>query len=336
MDIMSSNYVPMSIGVHKKTQSFKSIRSNFTSEFDSFAKKQVQLKEKDLVQKLKEIVAEKFKDRASFIHKGEDGQIFKIDDFLVFKVEHGKAPVVEKIYFNQDTKFDGLKTYYGATLAKSGNVEILRNASADKKAIPAGLVGEFANQSEKIQYYNEVYLQKYSSLPQSAYDNITADFKELNAISEEGKFFTFDTINPNNFIAVEDKIFIVDKLDKTSQKEGNTTAKMINVFINSLSHDTKAEFDVLSVGSRRNIFKKCIIAGEKADLPYGRSTQERQDLNDALQLCDIQENFSEIQRTLMDYKRKYPDMQERTNKISEYLDELTMEDNIFNTAHFFE
>lgn len=322
--------------VAQKHQSFHGLRSSFTEEFDTFVKKPITSDNKTLVQKLQDVIAEKLADKKSFIHCGENGMVIKIDEYWVFKVEHGKIPKIENITLHHNPKLESLKTYYGEAVAKSGNIEILRNASGEKKAIPAGLMGTFGSESEKIKYYNDVYLKKYSSLPQKAFDDVAADFKSLNEINENGHFYSFDTINPNNFIAVNDKIMIVDKLDKTTQRDSNTTAKMINVFINSMSHDTKAEFDLMAMGGRRNLLKKCLIAGEKAELPYGRTPEEREYLNDALRLCDIQENFSDIQRTMMEYRRKYTNLEERADKISQYIDDLTNPDNFFNTAHFFE
>ena len=55
-----------------------------------------------------------------------------------------------------------------------------------------------------------------------------------------------------------------------------------------------------------------------------------------MRLCNFEEPFSEIQRTLTDYRRKYPDMNVRLSKIKDYLDEFGVEDTRFNSYSFYE
>ena len=103
---------------------------------------------------------------------------------------------------------------------------------------------------------------------------------------------------------------------------------MVKVFLTSFDRNTPAEFDVLSVGSRRILLKKIILAGEKHELDFGSSMPEVKELNEALRLSDIQEPWSEIRHNLINIRRRCPDITERLKKVEEYLEEL--EDTSYN------
>ena len=105
------------------------------------------------------------------------------------------------------------------------------------------------------------------------------------------------------------------------------------MFINSYDVSQTAEFDYLAVQRRKDLIKKLILASEKSELPYYCDFNDRGELNLAMHLCDCPEGFSHIQRTLTDYRKKYPDINVRLQKISEFLDEYNKPD--FDTISFY-
>lgn len=102
----------------------------------------------------------------------------------------------------------------------------------------------------------------------------------------------------------------------------------MKVFLTSFDRNTKAEFDVLAVGARRSLLRKIVLAGEKQELNFGSSVAEREELNEALRLCDIQTPWREVQADLCNLRRRYPNIEERLKKVNEYIDEL--EDSGYN------
>lgn len=307
--------------------------NNFSQTIDTFIKKESisEKEEKNLItyftDKLNEWIS------GGIFGSGEHNTIYRIEDGkYLLKVPRNAKPNIDKITIEQNETAKSLKTYRGHTVANFGNVSILKNAGRDKDLIPAGYAGTSNNMHEMIKYYNEVYLPKFSSLPQSSFDDVAADFAMLNKSN-----YTFDTINPNNFQARSDgKIVVLDDLEKSGEYKPNSLSKLFRVFTNSITHDVQAEYDLLAVGNRRNLFKKIILASEKNELPYGSSMSDREELNLAMRLCNFEEPFSEVQRTLTDYRRKYPDINTRLLKINEYIDELGMIDTRFNTCAFYE
>lgn len=306
---------------------------NFSQSFDTFIKKEIisEKEEKNLINYFAEKVGEWINN--GIFGSGEHNLIYKIEDGkYLLKLPHNAKPNINKITVEQNEIAKNLKTYRGFTIANFGNVGILKNAGKDKDLIPAGFAGKSNNMQEMIKYYNEVYLPRFSSLPQSSYDDVAADFAVLNKTN-----YTFDTINPNNFQARSDgKIVVLDDLEKTSEYRANSLSKMFRVFTNSLTHDIQASFDTMAVGNRRNLFKKIILASEKNELPFGASSADREELNLAMRLCNYDEPFSEVQRTLVEYRRKFPDMNTRLSKINEYIDELGVIDMRFNSFAFYE
>lgn len=307
--------------------------NNFSQSFDTFIKKEniSEKEEKNLVNYFAEKIGEWISN--GVFGSGEHNLIYKIEEGkYLLKLPRNAKPNIDKIVIEQNEIGKNLKTYKGHTVANIGNIRILQNAGKDSKLIPAGCPKSHANIQEMMRYYNEVYLPKFSSLPQSSFDDVAADFSALNKSN-----YTFDTINPNNFqVGSDGKIVVLDDLEKTSEYKANSLSKMFRVFTNSLTHDTQASFDILAVGNRRNLFKKIILAAEKNELPYGSSMNDREELNLAMRLCNFEEPFSEIQRTLTDYRRKYPDMDVRLSKIKDYLNEFGVEDTRFNSYSFYE
>ena len=304
--------------------SFCGYKSEFSRKLEQYISSGIknELKEQELTDSFSKVLVENMTE-SNEKGKGVHGVVYGIDDDYVFKVGRFSFPALGKLKLAADKINENLKTYYGGVLARIGDVEIMRNAFKTKDALPAGLPRKVMSDAEKKSYYVDVYLKRFSGLPQEAYDKIAADFKTLNYAGKE-----FDTINPNNFTADGDEIKIVDEIIDTGSYGNNNLAKLCRVFINSYDDETAAVYDVAAAGGRKNIFKKLILASEKSELPFAKGYDDRNELNSAMQLCGYNEPFGEIERTLRDYRNRYFDMDERLQKVSQFLKELDEPDMI--------
>lgn len=302
----------------KQNVSFKGNPSKFAQEFRNYIENPV--KDENNTGKLIDIIKEtvfKMKTPENELGSGQFGRVYKIDDEFVFKTPHSEELTYEPVTVNENPLIQKLKTYYGDFIAKFGNVNVMKNAVSAKDALPAGVKEGIQDSAQMMSYYRDVYLKRFTALPQKAFDDIAEDFK---TISKERK--SFDTINPNNFLADGDKLKITDDIKNPDDKFFNSLAGMMKVFLTSYNHNTQAEYDVLAVGGRRNILRKIILAGEKHELDFGFTMPERKELNEALRLCDIETPWRDIQADLCNFRRSYPNMDERLKKVNEYIDEL--------------
>lgn len=308
-----------------KQPNFCGYQSKFTRQLDKFISSSVKdtAEEKSLMESFKAILPQITKPENE-LGSGQFGTVYKIDDEYALKLPHNPTEKNEEIFMlNNNTFVQKLKTYYGGFVAMFGDAKILKNAQKSANHLQAGVKEGLTDHWQKCSYYRDTYLNRFATLPQSAFDNVAADFKTL---SKENK--SFDTINPNNFLADGNELKIIDDLETPNDKFFNSLAGMVKVFLTSFDRNTPAEFDVLAVGSRRMLLRKIILAGEKHELNFGSSMTERHELNEALRLSDIQTPWSEIQHDLINIRRRYPDMTERLKKINAYLDEL--EDTAYN------
>lgn len=307
------------------TPAFYGYRSQFTRELDKFIASTTKdtAEEKSLITQLKAMLPQITKPENE-MGAGQYGKVYRIDDEYALKLPHKSKEISEEqVVLNNNTVIQKLKTYYGGFVAMIGDAKILRNARQSANHMPAGITDEITENWQKAGYYRNKYLNRFSMLPQQAFDKVASDFKTL---SRERK--SFDTINPNNFLADGDELKIIDDLENPDDKFFNSLAGMFKVFLTSFDRNTPAEYDVLAVGSRRILLRKIILAGEKNELDFGSTMPEINELNEGLRLSDIQEPWSEIRHNLINIRRRYPNMPERLNKINEYLDEI--EDTQYN------
>lgn len=308
--------------INKFNPNFCGYKSDFGKKLNKYLSENVKDKktEKSIIESLSEIIPDKISDN-NIKGSGWHGIVYGIDDDYVLKLGKRAKPKIGRFKILKDQTTKDLKTYYGEVIAKIGNMEIMKNAFKTKNILPAGLPGKWMSRGQKLEYYNNVYLRHFASLPQSSYDKIAEDFKKLNSLEKQ-----FDTINPNNFVADGKKIKIVDEITPAEEKNPNTLSKLFKVFVNSYDANTAAEFDYLAIPRRKQLIKKLILASEKSELPFYNNINDRGELNLAMRLCDYSDDFSTIQRTLMDYRGKYPDMETRLQKISEFIDNFNKAD----------
>lgn len=298
--------------------SFCGYKSEFSRKLEQYISSGIrnENKEQELTDSFSKIMIDKMSNDNE-IGKGVHGVVYGIDDDYVFKVPKHSFKTLDKLKLVADSIAQSLKTYYGNVLAKIGDVEIMRNAFRTKDALPAGVPAKFVSDAEKKSYYNNVYLKRFSELPQEAFDKIAGDFKTLNFAGKE-----FDTINPSNFAADGNEIKIVDEITETEAFGSNNLAKLFRVFINSFDDQNFALFDKSAVEGRRKLFKKLIMAAERSELPYGRGYDDRWQLDMAMELCGYDGDFKKIQDVLSQYRNTCFDMDERIQKVSEFLAQL--------------
>lgn len=308
--------------INNYNPSFCGYKTDFSKKLNRYLSKETRDKDKEkaIVESLSELLPKKITDK-NIKGSGWHGIVYGIDDDYVVKVGRRATPKVGKFVIPREKPIKDLKTYYGNIVAKIGNMTIMKNAFKTDNILPAGLPGRWMDRGEKLAYYNNVYLRYFTSLPQEAFDKVAQDFKTLNKLGKQ-----FDTINPNNFTADGKTIKIVDEITPAEVRNPNTLSKLFKVFVNSYDANTTAEFDYLAIPRRKELMKKLILASEKSELPFYTDMNDRRELNLAMNLCDYGYDFSQIQRTLLEYRKKYPDMDTRLQKVSEYLDSINNED----------
>ena len=210
------------------------------------------------------------------IGSGFYGTVYKIDDCYVLKrgneklvPEFGGIEVVRKL------KFGHLKHYFGEAIAKIYNnngedMAILKNVYSKGKSIPVGIPDGFGNihtKDECLEYYNKVYLPKFAKLPQRSFDGIAKDFALLNKMNTKRKYYTFDYINPNNFVLTGKTLRIIDDINKFGYKTSNCVTDMLEVFICRMDMDKYAVFDEELISLRKELAKKIILAGARHKVP---------------------------------------------------------------------
>ena len=109
---------------------------------------------------------------------GMYGSVYRLDDYYVFKTYHvdrdlGTHPF-KKVF---DERFQGFKTYVGNVLARFGKIEIIANATRDKRKFV-----ELARASEQgVEAYAKS-LREFASLPQKQFDMLRQDLPLLHII----------------------------------------------------------------------------------------------------------------------------------------------------------
>lgn len=267
------------------------------------------------------------------IGSGYYGTVYKIDDSYVLKrgnetlePEFGGIEVVRKL------KFGHLKHYFGEAIAKIYNnigedMAILKNVYSKGKSIPVGIPNDFAmkhTKEECFEYYAKNYLPKFAKLPQRSFDGIAKDFALLNKMNKKRKYYTFDYINPNNFVLCGKTLRILDEVNKIDSPTSNCVTDMLEVFINKMGLSDDAVFDRKLVPLRKELAKKLILAGARHKVPMCYDTADlttwSKTFNDILKIEDLDvgmltSDIDNIMRTFNNPKR-------RVETVGQYLEEV--------------
>lgn len=217
------------------------------------------------------------------------GGVYRLDDYYVFKIYHNdkelKTKPFRKVVINC---FEDLKTYCGNVIARFGRIEIIPNATKDKKKFL-----ELGNALENgIETYSRS-IKEFATLPQKQFDMLARDFAELNIMREGNINYMFDTHNPNNLLKIGKSIKIVDEIAVTPCKDPNDIYAFLRAFIQN-GGDPEA---------KKTVFKKCILASEKNLLPMESAIKYFPDrMNVIFQDAGINESFENFYKTMKEYR----------------------------------
>lgn len=242
------------------------------------------------------------------IGQGKYGEVFRIDDFYVFKSYFNQEPNPNTFKPATDDTFKNLKTYFGQVIAKIGNIEIIRNVTKNTKNFV-----QMANGSKEGIQALKQSLREFESLPQEAFDRLAHDFNELNKIRKGNMFFRFDTNNPNNFIKVGRQIRVVDEIAWTPCQKPNTLYGMLRIFLQENA----------DINLAKQLFKKCALACEKYELPIDDDYKYLKNYMDTLfKNASINTNFEKYYQKITELRLTQENKTTRLKMINDYLDSL--------------
>ena len=204
----------------------------------------------------------------NFVAEGHDAAVYKISDEFVSR--HKKYSKNDKLKISLVKKiknpFEDIKSYFGSPIFETGFMKILKNANTGDKFVPCGtpLHRDLTPPTiSEIKKYEKEYLPLCASLPQESYDILVKDFKKL---GERG--YIPDLVNPGNIIISGDKFKIVDELDKLNNPKV-TLFDVLRMLLIKYSQGFYAEPKPQLFEARKEILRKSLIAGEKANMQIG-------------------------------------------------------------------
>ena len=135
----------------------------------------------------------------------------------------------------------------------------------------------------------------------------------LNGLSQGNLHYRFDTNNANNFLKVGKKIKIVDDIDITPCENPNDIYAMLRVFIQKGG----------DIDKKKELFKKCILACEKYQLPMESAHKYLPKYVDEIfQNAGVKVSFDDFYKTINELRNSCPDEGSRMQKVKEYLKTL--------------
>lgn len=267
------------------------------------------------------------------IGSGFYGTVYKIDDYYVLKRGNEKLePEFGGIEISKKSKFAKLKHYFGDAIATIFNnngedMIIMKNVYSKGKSLPVGIPEDFATKHTKdecLKYYNEIYLPTFANLPQKSFDGIAKDFAQLNAMGKKGNYYTFDYVNPNNFVLAGKTLRILDEIYDHGIKTKNCVTDLLEVFLNRMDLDTEAVFDEKLINKRSSLAKKIILAGAKHKVPMYQNNSDLESwnttLNTLLGLNISKNSLKNIVKFIDEIVSNNNNPKKRTELVKQYLE----------------
>ena len=259
-----------------------------------------------------------------YIEEGSHNAVYKITSKYVARV-----PVKEKLTAQNigdefvwgEDKFKSLRHYYGEPVMSLGRFQVLRNICNQLPAgVPEHLAQKFSKNKMK-KYYSEKYLPIFSQISQWSYNKIALDLAKLNEMKFGFRNYgVFDSMNPNNIVTGNGNLYLVDEIDTLCDKSyANTTAKLLNVFINRASKDYEAPQMDKEIKFVRKIFKKTVISGVFANLLHADSKEDFGNWEIALKKCKINIPAVQILNKLDEISCSKLSRDEKADAVKEYL-----------------
>lgn len=260
-----------------------------------------------------------------FMEEGSHKAVYRITSKYAARVPVDEKLTVENIgdeFVWGENRFQNLKNYYGEPVMRYGEFQILRNIG---NQIPAGIPEHLAKKFNKNmikKYYAKRYLPRFAQLSQDSYNELAKNLSALNQMKFGFRNYgVFDFLNPNNIITSNGKLFIVDEIDTLYDKSyANSTAKLLNVFINNASKDYEAPLQTgKEIKYVRKIFRKVIISGVYADLLHADSKEDIKYWETALKKCKIETPLGEILSVLDKISVSNSTYEEKRNMTNSFL-----------------
>ncbi len=261
-----------------------------------------------------------------FIEEGSHNSVYKITRKYVARIPNNTEIKPEELPDNLNfgkSLFSKLHNYYGEAIASLGKFQILKNVGFHKPAgVPEHII-KFLSRGQINKYYTKKYLPTFANIPQSSYDELAQDISKLNEIKlGPRQFCLFDSLNPNNIVLHNGKLFLVDEIDTNYDKSyGNTTAKLFEVFINRASKDFESPDAKNKTKLVRKIFKKIILASSKADLLHADTKEDFANWQKALKKCKIKDDANDVLNSISQIEYGLA-KEDRADKINYYLNQL--------------
>lgn len=290
---------------------------------DTFCKTNILPEEKSsLLREFKKVVNDII-DSGRELGRGFHGIVYKIDDNFALKIYRvmPKSPQDTNIVEIGENKFKNLETYFGEPVGKFGDVKILRNLG---EHIPAAVPNKILNDTEHNvdinKYYQTVYLPAFAKIPQESYDAVARDFARLNKLpSGSDRYFSFDGVNPTNIVLSGNKLILTDEIGASISPDTNTTGKLLDMLlfretvlkrINGYGDNVKDAFE---------IFKKIIIASEKADLPLRTLPKDCMAWFGVMKNLGFNISSDKFIEDLSTMRKMYPDIKDRIPEVEKYI-----------------
>lgn len=280
----------------------------------------------DLIEAIKKVIPTTLVSE-KFIEKGSHASVYQITRKYAARVPNEVKINPDNVGNNLkigENIFRNLNNYFGEAVVELGQFQILRNVGRHTTAGVPQHKAEKLSLSEIKKYYLEKYLPKFANLPQGSYDEIAADLNKVNSMKSDARtYYCIDAYNPNNIVAKSDRLFIVDEFDRLCDiSYNNTTAKLLDIFINRATKDVEAPFAGDKVNLVRKIFKKIIISSEKHDLVQANSKEDYESWNKALKKCCINIEAYKVLNNLEGLFVQYKNIDERVQQVKNYLAQI--------------
>lgn len=262
-----------------------------------------------------------------FIGEGTHNAVFKITQKYAARVpldaKINKDNIGNNLVWGQDV-FKNLRNYFGEAIVQLGKLQILKNVGAQ---MPAG-VPEHMTKTLGLgrvkKYYLEKYLPRFARISQYNYNELACNLARLNEMKFGlRRYGVFDSINPNNIVTSRGKLKLVDEINTLYDKPyGNTTAKLLEVFINRASANLEAPDAGDKVKYVRKIFKKTVLSGLYAGLIHANNEDDYRNWEIALKKCKINDKAYEVIQTLESIEAMPITQAEKMSKAGKYLQSL--------------
>lgn len=324
------------ISNYNKSPNFTGYKSSFSKSLEKQLQKRdyTRLDEHNLLIKFSDMYDKKVKLKSK-LGSGFYGTVYKIDDNYVLKRGNEKLiPEFGGIEIIKKGKFSHLKHYFGEAIAQIFNnngedMTIMKNVYTKGKSIPVGIPNDYCQThtaEENLKYYNEVYLPKFAKLPQRSFDGIAKDFSLLNEMCRGRKYYTFDYINPNNFVLAGKTLRILDDINEDFRKTKNCVTDMLEVFLNKMDMDKNAEFNERLIPLRKELTKKLILAGIRHKVPMCQSKTDfvvwKYTFNDLLDMKMPESGIESMTSILDNIAQTNNNSQKRVELAKQYLEKI--------------